>query len=168
MEEVLNVSDSNITLQLGKNIRFFRKVKGYTLKDLADKLSDMTGQSVSGTAIGFWERGEKNLTAVQLHYLSVILGVKEQSLYDLGGFNAVEDIGSFNDMLHYAAAWNGNRKALVQLVRLYMCLAKKDRADIAGMGIHMYQNAKSLGRLEKNAPEIDITYLEDEWLKLMR
>lgn len=168
MTENENATDSDIALQIGKNIRFFRKVKGITIKELADIVSEKSGQPVSGTSVGYWERGKKNISALQLHYVADALDIKEQTLYNLGDFNGVEAEGSFANMLNFALQWKGNRKALVQFVRLYMCLNKKDRADVAGMGIEHYYTAKIYGKLEDNAPDIDIKYLENEWLKLMR
>lgn len=169
MVESENVSDSNIAIQIGKNIRFFRKVKGYTLKALADQMSNLSGQTITGTAIGFWERGEKNPTAVQLHYLALSLGIKEQVLYNLDGMYAgTENISEIRSMMNYAYRWTGNRKALIQFIKLYMCLQKHDRSDIAGLGISIYHEAKKANRLESEAPEIDVSYLESEWNKLMR
>lgn len=163
-----NVTESDISIQIGKNIRFFRKVKGLTLRQLADAVSEMSGLPVSGTTVGYWERGEKNISALHLHFAAVALDIKEQTLFDLGGFSGAEKQGHFVNMLNYALQWQGNRKALVAFVKLYMTLQKRDRADIVGMGISIYHRAKKAHRLDSEAPEIDISYLESEWAKLIR
>lgn len=163
-----NVTESDISIQIGKNIRFFRKVKGLTLRQLADAVAASSGLTLSGTTVGYWERGQKTISAMQLHYVALALDVQEQTLFDLGGFNQVEEKGNFAGMLNYALNWKGNKKALVQFVKLYMTLQKRDRADIAGVGISIYHQAEKARRIDCEAPEIDISYLESEWAKLIK
>lgn len=51
---------------------------------------------------------------------------------------------------------------------LYASLFEEYRADISGMGLHMYEIAKSNHAIYDDAPPVNIPYLKSRWNGLLR
>ena len=167
---------------IGKNIRELRHIRGYTLAFVANAMSTLSKEDISEDMIGAWERGTRNINAVQLHYLAMVLSCSVNVLY---GYPIIESENQTEmhrrlfhelnllskeeiEILHYAVThWSGNPHALIQFAGLYMSLPKEYRLDISGMGIHQYEKAVEEGVLDKNAPPVDLEHIIEAWNNLV-
>lgn len=65
----------NIVLTFGERVRLLRKEKGLSQEELADKAD------VHRTYVGMIERGEKNITIVNIQKIAKALGVHIKELF---------------------------------------------------------------------------------------
>lgn len=67
-----DVGLSDILIRVGSCIRQMRKVRHWTMSDLADRMVSL-GDDVNARMIGAWERGENEITSTHIVYLSAAL-----------------------------------------------------------------------------------------------
>lgn len=166
--------------QIGENIRRIRKLKGLTIEQLADKYSEVSGVPISSGTVGAWERAEKRISAMQLYYTAMALECPVERLYDQPGsvtdskleriFSEYRSLSPEDQSILYIAAekWQGNTKALIHSVGMYMSMTRKDRAEVAFLCLHQYGKAKEAGRLVPDAPDVDAELIEKEWIRLVK
>lgn len=166
---------------IGKNIREIRKIRKLTIAELADRISELGGDSVSGGLVGAWERGERKIFAYQIPFIAEALGITITELYgskpksenveailqDL--FQDIHDLGpeEIEILYNVARVFNGNKYPLIHLVGMYVSLNRKERAEIAMMGIHMYEKGIREGSISPDAPRVNLDLIEREWRKLL-
>lgn len=68
---------SSILITIGTNVRFYRKKLGLSQEQLADF------SGLHRTYIGSVERGERNISALNIDKISVVLGVKPAKLLEV-------------------------------------------------------------------------------------
>lgn len=175
--------DSELSKQIGLNIRKIRKRRGLTMSQVADRYSIISGTAISSGLIGSWERSERRIFADQAFWLAKALQCHVAKIYDM----PVEDPAEDDEMLDRinvdvrslppeeqkillmaAESWNGNTLALIQCVGLYMSLGKADRSDISFILLHLYRKALEEGRLVKDAPEVNVAFIEQQWNRLLK
>ncbi len=72
------------------------------------------------------------------------------------------------DSLNYAVLkWDGDKTALREFCRLYMALPPNRRSEIAFVGLHQYEEAKSAGELVPDL-EVDEAKIESAWKNISR
>lgn len=169
----------NLTVSefIGKRIREIRKEQNMTIRQLADAISEKSGESYSESMISMWESGKRRIYADQLWYICRVLKTNPTHMFPVPIEHDVEstidEVKSFreeeyNIFLYMLTSWNGNVNALIQFIGLYMSLPKQLRQDIAGMGIHMYELGLKEHKVVKDAPKIDFDYLKDTTDKLWK
>lgn len=167
------MSDINI----GYNIRTARIERQLTLQEVADKMIEHGAEDVNGCKVGAWERNERPVTAQNLLYLSMALGV---SVYYLYYGDVISDttkrllrqIISRSEreketLLFSAAQWDGNSHALIEWVRMYMSIPRKYRSDVAGLAINQYRHLLH-ENIIKPQIDVDIKMLQEELNKIDR
>lgn len=164
---------SNLAGIIGANIHRYRLARGYTLSQLATALADH-GVVITNKTISEWERGTVHISAENIFNLSKVLGCTINALYgipddDCYTGTVIDLTDDERKIVQYAGnKWDGNTHALLAFVSLYMSLPKSDRADIAGMGLHQYEQAQASGRVDLAAPCVDYDFIEREWYRLFK
>ncbi|MDX1949709.1 MAG: helix-turn-helix transcriptional regulator [Rickettsiales bacterium] len=107
----------NFTNIIGKNIRYYRKIKGYNLKDLAQKLG------VSAQQLQKYETGNNRISAEKLFEVSKILNVSLNNFYRLISKNNINDFKNpdINNLIDYYSQISSNdvRKLILQNTILF-------------------------------------------------
>lgn len=161
---------SDISKGIGENIKRLRKAKHITQRELADMYSERTGVAISANMISMWENGQRRLFADQVYYICRCLEITPTMVspvpHDLDDSFVVRDIDFLKPqerriLTYMFNIWDGDPKAMIHFIGLYMSLPRQLRQDIAGMGLHMYQLGVRDHRLAGNAPEFDVKYLEE-------
>lgn len=163
--------------KLGENIREIRKLRGYSLPELSDKIQSMCGEELSPNLISMWERGERRMNVSQLD--SICKGLDctpnllcpgygaEPSQRVLQEYNALQE--NEKRILEYAALeWDGNTHALIQFAALYMALPRRLREGIAFMGISAFEKGQKENVINPAAPSVDVAYIENQWRHLLK
>lgn len=162
--------------QFGANIRKVRRVRGFSLQELSNRIANYTDDDVSPSLIGMWERGERRPSAYYIDLLCKVLLCTPNLLfpgYDVSSQTRI--MQEFNvlpkdeqEIMEYAATkWPGNIHALVHFVGIYMQLTKQSRSNIAFSGIMQYEEEKEEGLTDPEAPPADIDYVVEQW-KLLK
>ena len=169
-----------MSAELGHNIVIHRHKHAMTQQELADKVSGILGYTVSVKQIGQYERGTRDATEPVLLALAEALHCSMATLF-FG--NVIEPADSIDrrlfreimllpkdakDILLYGfTRWPGDSLALVYAVGAYMIVARsQDRADIAGMCLHVCQRAMAEGLTQPDAPVFETRYVDEAWLRI--
>lgn len=169
-----------MSMELGHNVSILRHKRSMTQQELADKLSENLGYSVSVKVVGQLERGVRDATEPMLRALTEVLRCSMATLFYGSMIEPVDDIDhrlfreimllpdEAKQILMYGfCAWPGDSLALVYAAGAYMIIAKsQSRADIAGMCLHVLDRAKAEGLTRPDAPEVDMDYVTRAWLKI--
>ncbi|MGG6313467.1 helix-turn-helix domain-containing protein [Paenibacillus macerans] len=75
----------DVAKQVGKNVRYYRKLKGLTQEQLAESTETY------GSYIGRLERGEQNVQLETLHRIADALQVSVYALFRTPGFDQLND-----------------------------------------------------------------------------
>ncbi|MCQ2558790.1 MAG: helix-turn-helix domain-containing protein [Oscillospiraceae bacterium] len=162
--------------ELGSNIRQLRKLRGYSLQDLSDRIQAQCAADLSANLISMWERGERRITVSQLDCLCKGLGCTPNLLCP--GYNAepsqrvLQEYTALSEeekrILEYAALeWDGNTHALIQFCALYMALPRRLREGIAFVGISAFEKGQKENVILPDAPPVDVAYIEAQWRHLL-
>lgn len=162
--------------ELGANIRELRKLRGYSLQELSDRIQAGCGAELSANLISMWERGERRITVSQLDCICRGLGCTPNLLCP--GCNAepprrvLQEYTALSAgekrILEYAALeWDGNTHALIQFCALYMALPRRLRESIAFVGISAFEKGRKENVILPDAPPVDVSYLESQWRHLL-
>lgn len=171
MANVENPTDSSI----GENIKALRKHLGITQAELADRMSDLSGEMHSASTVSAWERGTRSIYALDAYFLAQALETSLESLYvytrsrlndvDVKAFVAgIKALPMMDRRIleHMLVNWEGNRHVLFQLCAMVMGVDKRTQADMMGMAATLCK--------EKLLPTsvIDIEAVDKEWEKLLK
>lgn len=173
MDDMQNVRHTDMLNRIGSGLRLVRHLRHMTMSELADRMTELGDESVSGRMIGAWERGENEITATHLVYLSRAL---ECSLFVLFGLSSqnntteellVEEIRSLSKreqeiLLWLSTEWEGNKHPLIELALTYACMKPDDRAEASAFTIVQYKEALKRNAVPPRAIDPDIFYLECE------
>lgn len=163
--------------ELGANIRQLRKLRGYSLPELSDRIQAQSGADFSANLISMWERGERRITVSQLD--SVCKGLDCTPNLLCPGYNApasqrvLQEYTALPEdekrILEYAALeWDGNVHALIQFAALYMALPRRLREGIAFVGISAFEKGQKENVILPGAPPVDVSYIEAQWRHLLK
>ena len=152
--------------RLGRNIRWAREIRGYTLSQLADLVGDPT---ITQKMIGSWQRGQTRIYADQLVTISLALGVSMTTICR----HPAQDIMT-DDMrqlqwqsiperdkhtIDYARRqWLGNARALGEYLRMYIAFeTREQRYHVARYTLKYFLHCLKQGM--KPRLDIDLDYL---------
>lgn len=161
---------------LGNNIREIRRLRGYSLQDLSDRIQTQCEEDISANLLSMWERGERRINARQVDCICKGLGCTPNLLfpgYDMEPSQRVlqEYTALSNEekrILEYAALeWDGNTHALLQFCALYMALPRRLREGIAFVGISVFEKGQKEHVILPDAPPVDVSYIEEQWRYLL-
>lgn len=142
-----------------------RTLRGYTLKYVANKFAEITGDIISEQTISAWERGTRRIYADQLYTLSLIYGCSMETLMnkpcDRTGSRVVDEINSLppheKDIIMYIATeWDGDVHALINSVAEYVSLKPQSRI----IGSSIIHNDLFIKEPHEIELPIDTEYLE--------
>lgn len=167
------------TSKIGARLKKERKARGITIKELAEEIEAESGEEISESTISMWENGKRRIYSDQLYYVCKALRISPMTLFGDGSLASEIDKRLQDEVLmlpkdekeifyYLFYKWDGNPRALVKFLGLYMSLPKKLRLDIAGMGVTMYHIGKDANQLDKSAPPVDIKYIDEAWDKLLK
>lgn len=153
--------------QIGANIRRVRKVRGLSMQDLSNYIAKITGEDISPSMIGMWERGDRRISGYYINILCKALGCTPNLIfpeYDtitktgiMQEFNALPDYEQ--QIMEYAATkWNGDMHALINFVGLYMQLSPEARSNVAFSTLCQYQEEVGSRSANSEIPGINIEY----------
>ena len=158
------VANTNI----GRNIRFIRTKRNFTMRNLADAMSDY-GYFVTAMQIGCWERGERIVPADALYYMALALRCSVSFFF----VNSETELNESTMMLSPRATqilqyvftkWTGDANTLMEFINLYVSLSEDERQYIAGEGILQYEH-RSNDDFASETP-VDIETIINGWKKL--
>lgn len=165
---------------IGENLRRERTARGITIKQLSEMIEANGGGYVSESQISLWENGKRRIYADQLKYICKSLRMSPIPLLGCDTENNDLKIKRLQDEVvllpedeleifyHLFYKWNGNPRAMVKFIGLYMSLPRELRLDIAGMGITMYKIGAKSDQLDHSAPKVDFDYIDTAWEKLLK
>lgn len=169
-------SENLTNCQIGENISTMRHLQGLTQQDIADTMTDKTGEHCSAAKVGTWERGTRSIEAIDLYYLAQTLHTSLESLYvynqahfkdvDVQRFVAAVKALPPDDMhiLQYLLTqWHGNKHVILQLCAMLMSLDARSQSDMMGMAAMLFEQ-----KAEKRAIDIDIEAVRKESDRLLR
>lgn len=167
----------SITQNIGINIKTARTERKMTLQDVADRMVQYGANDVTGSKVGAWERCERPVSAENLLYLSMALGVSVYYLYYGDAISEttkrlLREIISRSEreketLLYSATQWDGNSHALIEWVRMYMSLPREYRLDVSGLAINQYRHLLH-ENVFKPSLDVDVRFLQQEWEKINR
>lgn len=158
----------DINAEIGINIRTIRKRNGMTLTELADKLAKVSEIVVTSAALGRWERGEVILQAATVYYLAKALDCE---LYDLMPHDETtldaQMISMLNKMsnrekqtiIYAARRWDGDSRALMEFVRMYVSIPRDHRCDVSGLAINQVTHMVKDENIELDL-DVDLSMLD--------
>ena len=169
-----------MSVELGHNLSIIRHKRSLTQQELADRLSDELGYSVSVKMVSQIERGVRDATEPLLRALTEVLRCSMAALFYGSMIEPDDDIDHrlFREimllpdeakqiLLYGFCGWPGDSLALVYAAGAYMIIAKsQSRADIAGMCLHVLDRARAEGLTRPDAPDVDMEYVTRAWLKI--
>ena len=128
-------------IDIGKNIREIRIVRGMTQSDLADKLAEYMDDTYTSKAIGAWERGLRRPPPEALVGLCFALDCSLYSLFypDSESTDAIrriqDEVASLSRRHHESLnfltnEWLGNLPPLIEADRAYALLPPARRISI--------------------------------------
>lgn len=171
------MSVNNIKQILGQNIKQARKRAGLSATELADKISELSGEDLSRRTIYAWERAERTISDVDLYYLAMALQCNIDWLFRTRDYLRTKDLmqriclmsRQDQEILRYAIVdWDGDFHALLQWNAKYMMMPEYIRAEAASSVILTYQLAKDKGVTVNTELDFDDEYLDKAWFKLMK
>ena len=177
MRDFIKITQSDV----GVNLRLLRQSRGLTLKDMADKLSLLTGDTISAGAVGYWERGERNMSASDVAACAQVLNTSIESLFffkdsNLGDIDIRRFISSFKALsmddkrvlAYMLSLWPGDPHVLLSLCHMYMACSAHDQGDMCGMAALFYRRLVKAGKIDEVLGAADLDALEAAWGELIR
>lgn len=152
--------------KFGARLRYVRRLRRMTQAQLADALQEYD-IDISPSTVSAWERGIRAVTLDQfcamVHILDVLprelLGIHWDKPHTKILWTARKDViaryGVFD--------WAGDKLALWEFIALFMALPPPLRADVAGLGIHLYKKAARQGLIAPDIPAPDLDMLISTW-----
>ena len=166
---------------IGANIRAIRKTRGYTIDELTERITALTGDEHSPKTVGTWERGTKMINAVEMFEVAQALGTSVESLYlyqytNSKDLDLMEVSSAFRNLsiedqriLAYSIVqFEGDIHAMIQSVGMYCAMYNDDRELAIGQIVTAYKIAVAEGKVRENAPQCDTEYVEEQWERLLK
>lgn len=177
MDDFVKITQRDV----GVNLRMLRRSRGLTLKDVADRLSQITGEPISAGAVGNWERGERNMSAVDALAVAQVLKTPVESLFffkdsNLADIDIQRFISSFKALAmddkrvlaYMLSLWPGDPHVLISLCHMYMACSAHDQGDMCGMAALFYRRLLAAGKIDEVLGPADLAALEAAWEELIR
>lgn len=161
-----NSNATDIDKAVGANLRKMRKMRGLTLTQLADALSQQLNIDYTSQAIAMWEAGSRRMWAGTVIGLAAVLQCPVSMLLDMGDSDPGEKLQTISkrarQSLDYAFRWDGDKKALAEFNRLYMSLPPSSRERIAFAGLAEYERCAEDGTAATDL-DVDAKLIESAW-----
>lgn len=145
--------------EIGLNIRLNREREHMTLRELADRMSDISGDLYSGNQISKWERGLHEPTLRDAGILSDALGCSLIAFLigDDDNGNAPDWLSDVERqiMLYGVTKWSGNIHPTIHLMNLYMHLPPDRRAEVVNGCLWEFDQAQRHGELLPTSVPVD-------------
>lgn len=159
----------------GENLREARTFRGITQEQLAEAVSERLEKPISGKTVSAWERGTRAPSIDQAYHVAEVLQTSAAIL--LGSrndnadqkrmrekFKAVVATLPYDEkrmLYHIIVEWDGDHRALLELMYLYTELPDEDRYYLIGDIVGLYRATHA-----ENAQEIDLRRILTQWHKL--
>lgn len=159
---------------IGQHIRDIRKAKRKTIKDVTAELADY-GYTINQSAYSRMELGQQTIPIELASAIADVLGVSLDTIADRDclGDRIELELSHLTqhqrDVVEYIfTKWHGDYAALIEFLALYVSVEPQSRADISGMGLHIYDRETTAGNIIEQAPSPDIEYLRAAWAEIAK
>lgn len=156
--------------EIGENIRSMRKRNHMTLQELADRVTELTGELCTVSRISKWEHG---INEPSLRDAGILADALNCSVFAfLGTGNTSENGDAWltaeerQIMLFGVSKWTGNIHAAINALNLYMTLPPDRRSDVINVMLSEYEHAQEDDTLMPTDVPVNKKYIMHHWLKL--
>ncbi|MCQ2299998.1 MAG: helix-turn-helix domain-containing protein [Bacteroidales bacterium] len=172
-----------VSREIGANIAIYRKRARITQQQLADALTDVTGDSISMHMVSAWERGKRDIPVSVFPALCRIIHCTSYELYPhvsqvtdrsaqlIATIDAMSD-DEKNDLFYLLCQWHGDRKAMLKLDVLHAVQSPAMRREPVKITLRNYmESCKSNDPALDRRAHVDYAYvkkafdslLDDDW-----
>lgn len=154
--------------EIGHAVRAMRDRRCMTQKELADKMTVLSGEVYTSSHISKWERGEHQLT---MHDAGILADALDCSLVAFLSSSAAgqDDWLTAEErdiMLYGVSEWVGDIHAAIHLLNMYMTLPPDRRSFIINALLAEYEQANKACELIEGTVPVNKSFIVKMWREL--